>query len=112
MAGPYPCRDIDLMAFLPHGEIGGGSGNDIWGWTDPVTGREYALVGRSSGTAFVDISNPSQPVYLGNLPTKTVNSTWRGIKVFADHAFIVSEALNHGMQVFDLKQLRDVTRRR
>ena len=67
--GPIPCRDIDLMAFLPHGEIGGGSGNDIWGWTDPVTGREYALVGRSTGTAFVDISNPSQPVYLGNLPT-------------------------------------------
>jgi choice-of-anchor B domain-containing protein len=109
MAGPYPCRNIDLMAFLPHTEIGGGSGNDIWGWTDPVTGREYALVGRSSGTAFVDISTPSRPVYLGDLPTKTAPSTWRGIKVFSDHAFIVSEALNHGMQVFDLKQLRDVS---
>ena len=56
----------------------------------------------------MDISAPSRPVYLGNLPTKTVGSTWRGIKVFADHAFIVSEALNHGMQVFDLRQLRDV----
>ena len=108
VAGPFPCRDIDLMAFLSHFEIGGGSGNDIWGWTDPLTGREYALVGRSTGTAFVDISTPNQPVYLGNLPTKTVSSTWRGIKVFADHAFIVSEALNHGMQVFDLRQLRDV----
>ena len=109
MAGPYPCRDIDLMAFLPHAEIGGGSGNDLWGWTDPVTGREYALVGRSSGTAVVDISNPRRPVYVGNLPTRTATSTWRGIKVFADHAFIVSEAANHGMQVFDLRQLRDVT---
>ena len=37
------------------------------------------------------------------------SSTWRGIKVFANHAFIVSEAVNHGMQVFDLTQLRDVT---
>ena len=37
------------MSFLPHGEIGGGSGNDIWGWTDPSTGREYALVGSSLG---------------------------------------------------------------
>ncbi len=108
-AGSFPCRDIDLLAFLPHGEIGGGSGNDIWGWTDPVTGREYALVGRSTGTAFVDISNPSAPVYLGNLPTRTVASGWRGIKVFADHAFIVSEAVDHGMQVFDLTQLRTVT---
>jgi choice-of-anchor B domain-containing protein len=109
MAGPYPCRDIDLMAFLAHAEIGGGSGNDIWGWTDPLTGREYALVGRSSGTAIVDISSPRAPVYLGNLPTRTVDSTWRGIKVFADHAFIVSEAANHGMQVFDLTQLRGVS---
>ena len=109
MAGTYPCHDIDLMAFLPHEEIGGGSGNDLWGWTDPMTGREYALVGRSTGTAFVDISDPRAPVYLGNLPTATANSTWRGIKVFADHAFIVSEAVNHGIQVFDLTQLRGVT---
>ncbi len=34
---------------------------------------------------------------------------WRGIKVFANHAFIVSEAVDHGMQVFDLTQLRNVT---
>ena len=109
MAGGYPCRDIDLMSFLPHGDIGGGTGNDLWGWTDPVTGREYALVGHSTGTAFVDVSDPTAPVYLGTLPTSTVNSVWRGIKVFADHAFIVSEAANHGMQVFDLTQLRAVT---
>ena len=109
MAGPYPCRDIDLQAFLTHADIGGGNGNDLWGWTDPVTGREYVLVGRTSGTAFVDISTPSRPVYMGNLPTRATNSTWRGIKAFADHAFIVSEALNHGMQVFDLTRLRGVT---
>jgi choice-of-anchor B domain-containing protein len=109
MAGPYPCREVDLMSFLPHGEIGGGSGNDIWGWTDPSTGREYTLVGSSLGTAFVDISIPSQPIYLGSLPSRTASSPWRGIKVFADHAFIVSEAADHGMQVFDLRQLRGVT---
>jgi len=107
-ADAFPCRDIDLQALLPHAEIGGGTGNDIWGWTDPETGKEYALVGRSSGTAFVDISDPRSPIYLGNLPTQTVDSTWRGIKVFGNHAFIVSEATNHGMQVFDLRQLRSV----
>ena len=25
-------------------------GNDIWGWTDPLDNKEYALVGRSDGT--------------------------------------------------------------
>jgi choice-of-anchor B domain-containing protein len=108
-AGAYPCRDVDLLSFMSHAELGGGSGNDIWGWTDPATGREYALVGESTGTAFVDISSPGQPVYLGNLPPHTAPSAWRGIKVFANHAFIVSEAVDHGMQVFDLTQLRSVT---
>jgi choice-of-anchor B domain-containing protein len=108
MAGPFPCRDVDLLAFLPHATTGTGNGNDLWGWTDPQTGREYALVGRTTGTAFVDISRPREPIYLGYLPTHTVDSIWRGIKVFADHAFIVSEAPDHGMQIFDLRRLRTV----
>lgn len=108
-AGGYPCQNVDLMSFLPLSSIGGGNGNDIWGWTDPLTGKEYAIMGRTNGTAFVDISNPESPIYLGNLPTHTVNSTWRDIKVYANHAFIVSEASGHGMQVFNLTQLRTVT---
>lgn len=107
-AGPYPCNKVDLMAFLPLSNIGGGSGNDIWGWTDPLDGKEYALMGRSSGTSFVDISDPENPIYLGNLPTHSVNSPWRDIKVYNNYAFIVSEANAHGMQVFDLTELRSV----
>ncbi len=107
-AGVYPCNNVDLLAFMPQSSIGGGSGNDVWGWTDPVTGVEYAIMGRTSGTSFVDISDPENPIYVGNLPPHTSNSTWRDIKVYADHAFVVSEASNHGMQVFDLSQLRDV----
>lgn len=109
MAGTFPCSNIDLASFLPLSDIGGGTVNDVWGWTDPLTGKEYALVGRSNGTAFVDISNPEQPLYLGNLPTHSVDSVWRGIKVSANYAFIISEAENHGMQVFDLTRLRSVT---
>jgi choice-of-anchor B domain-containing protein len=108
MAGTFPCHNIDLASFLPLSDIGGGTVNDLWGWTDPLTGKEYAIVGRSNGTAFVDISNPEQPVYLGNLPRHSVDSVWRSVKVYANHAFIVSEADNHGMQVFDLTRLRGV----
>jgi choice-of-anchor B domain-containing protein len=108
MAGTFPCHNIDMASFLPLKDIGGGTVNDLWGWTDPLTGKEYAVVGRSNGTAFVDISNPEQPIYLGNLPTHSVDSVWRSIKVYANHAFIVSEADNHGMQVFDLTRLRNV----
>jgi choice-of-anchor B domain-containing protein len=108
-AGEYPCQNVDLLAQLPLNTIGGGSGNDIWGWTDPQTGREYALLGRSSGTSFVDITNPESPVYLGNLPTATVSSSWRDVKVHNNHAYIVSEASGHGLQVFNLTRLRNVT---
>jgi choice-of-anchor B domain-containing protein len=108
MAGTFPCRNVDLASFLPLAEIGGGTANDVWGWTDPDTNREYALLGRSNGTAFVDITDAEHPIYLGNLPTHSVDSVWRAIKVYANHAFIVSEAANHGMQVFDLTRLRNV----
>ena len=108
MAGIYPCHNIDLLSFMPLAQIGGGNGNDIWGWTDPQTGKEYAIMGRNNGTAFVDISDPYNPIYLGNLPTQTSNSLWRDIKTFDNHAFIVSEASGHGMQVFNLTQLRHV----
>ena len=109
-AGSYPCKDMDLMSFTDKTEIGGSNStslNDIWGWTDPQTGKEYALVGMSNGTSFVDISNPENPVYIGRLPTQTNNSTWRDLKVYQNHVFIVSEASGHGMQVFDLTELRN-----
>ena len=109
-AGSYPCKDMDLMSYTDKTEIGGSNStslNDIWGWTDSQTGKEYALVGMSNGTSFVDISNPENPVYIGRLPTQTNNSSWRDLKVYQDHVFIVSEASGHGMQVFDLTELRN-----
>ena len=109
MAGSYPCEDVDLLARLPLSTFGTTGANDIWGWTDPQTGNEYAILGYNSGTAFVDITTPTAPVYVGRLLTATGNSTWRDIKTYADHAFIVSEASSHGMQVFDLTRLRNVT---
>ncbi len=109
----YPCDNVDLESFMPLEDLGAASNeeaNDIWGWTDSATGSEYALMGMTFGTAFVDVSNPSAPVYLGELPTHgAFGSSWRDIKVFNDHAFIVSEARGHGMQVFDLTQLRNAS---
>jgi choice-of-anchor B domain-containing protein len=108
-AGEFPCDGWDLVSHLTLAELGAtGNGNDSWGWTDPVTGAEYALMGLSNGTAFVNLCDAENPVIVGFLPTHTSNSLWRDVKVYADHAFIVSEAGGHGMQVFDLTELRDV----
>ena len=109
-AGSYECNGIDMMSYIDKTQLGGTKStilNDIWGWTDPSSGKEYALVGMSNGTSFVDISNPENPVFVGRLPTATSQSTWRDIKVYSNYAFIVSEASDHGMQVFDLTDLRN-----
>jgi choice-of-anchor B domain-containing protein len=109
-ADGFPCSNIDLMSHFVLGEMGTGSNyNDIWGWTDPASGREFALLGRSDGTSFIEITDPLNPVLIGNLQSHINGETlWRDIKVFNGHAFIVSEQGGHGMQVFDLSELLTV----
>ena len=110
MAGSYPCKNIDLQSNLPLASMGGGSGSGGWGWTDTSTGKEYAIAARTNGTAFVDITNPASPVYLGNLPSATGTSSWRELNVYNNTVYIVSDNNGaHGMQVFDLTRLRSVT---
>ena len=110
-AGIYPCDGYDLVAHLSLQDLNGGnSGNDSWGWTDPSTGNEYAMVCTSSGVSFVDISAPETPVLLGTVPTQTIATSWRDVKVYNNYAFIVADAAGpHGMQIFDLTRLRNVT---
>ncbi|MEX1184538.1 MAG: choice-of-anchor B family protein [Gemmatimonadota bacterium] len=111
----FTCANMELIAHMPVSALGGERGvwvNDVWGWTDPATNRNYALVARRDGASFVDVTNPSAPRLVGNLPrTKgSPPSVWRDIKVIGNHAYIVADgARAHGMQVFDLTRLRDVT---
>lgn len=105
-AGIYPCSGYDLLAHIPLSKFSSESANDNWGWTDPSSGKEYVLSGLDDGTAFIDISDPKNPIFLGKLLTASSPSPWRDIKVYKNFAFIVSEAPNHGLQVFDLTRLR------
>ena len=107
----FPCDGIELAGWLELPELGGGSGSDSWGWKDELTGRYYALMGRSNGVAFVDITDPANPIYIGNLPRPAgvSSSVWTDLKTYQDHAFIVADSVNnHGVLVFDLTRLRDV----
>ncbi|MGB0386929.1 MAG: choice-of-anchor B family protein [Ardenticatenaceae bacterium] len=115
LAGEYPCENVDFLSFMSLAELGATSdeaeGANVWGWTDPETNKEYVMMGLTDGTAFVDISQPENPVYVGRLPTHNNISSdkYRDMKVYKDHAFIIADLYSqHGMQVFDLTQLRDV----
>lgn len=114
MAGEYPCNNIDLLSFIPKQQLRprnhnnpDGNLNDIWGWTDPQTGREYAIVCLTDGTTMVDVTDPKKPLVLGWLEgTGNLATSWRDAKVWDHYVFIGSEATNHGMQIFDLHELR------
>lgn len=111
MAGPYPCNGYDLQSEIDLNILGSDRGSDSWGWTDPQDGKEYAIIGLGNGTAFIDISDPINPVYLAKINGHTGSSTWRDIKVYQNHAYIVTDVNgdDDGMQVFDLTRLRDIS---
>lgn len=108
-ADGFPCDRMTLLASMSNADLNGTGANDVWGWTDPVTGVEYALVGERQGLAIVDLSEPTEPFLAAFMATQTSSSTWRDMKVYADHVYVVSEASAHGLQVLDLNQLRDLT---
>ncbi|KAJ3746696.1 hypothetical protein DFH05DRAFT_1486278 [Lentinula detonsa] len=103
----YACQNTDMYAFVPHWAMGSDNrvGNDVWGWTDGESGREFGMVGQGDGTAFVEIQSNGSIDYLGRLPTQSVDSIWRDIKVIGNIAYIGSEAEGHGVQIFNLSKL-------
>ena len=105
-SGGYPCNNVELMDVESLSDLGGGdNGNDCWGWVDDETGREIAMFGRSNGTAFIDVTDPTDMKYFANLPTASSPSLWRDIKVYGEYAYIVSEAGEHGLQIVHMPNL-------
>ncbi len=109
MVDGFPCDRMELMSQMSNEDMLGTGSNDVWGWEDPITGVEYALVGEREGLAIVDLGDPLNPFLAAFMATETSSSTWRDMKVHADHVYVVSEASGHGLQVLDLNQLRDLT---
>ncbi len=99
----FPSSGMQLLSWLPLKELSPGAftGNDCWGYVSP-SGREYAMIGLSNGTAFVEITSPSDPVLVEHLPGEL--SLWRDVKIFENYAYIVSEG-GGGIQVVNLNQI-------
>lgn len=98
----FSASGISLTAWLPLATFGShASGNDCWGYVAP-SGREYALIGLSDGIAFVEISDPGAPSLITVIAT--VNSLWRDVKTYEDHAYVVSEG-GGAIQVIDMSAI-------
>jgi choice-of-anchor B domain-containing protein len=106
-AGQYPCKKISLQSHLDSSELGGAGIADVWGWADPETKREYAVLGSTHGVQFVDVTKPTKPVYLGTLAGKAETTLiWQEIEILNDHAYIVCDLSPCNLQIFDLTHLR------
>jgi len=106
----FRCSNIDLYHFLSHADLGSdyARGSSSWGWTADC-GREFVAIGQYDGTAFAEISSEGKMIYLGRLPQyDPIGSNWREIRILRDYAVIGSEAIHHGVQVFDMKKLLDL----
>lgn len=108
-AAGYPCKDIDLQAHVELTTDQGGGVSDVWGWVDPETKKEYAVLGGSAGVSFFDVSEPTKPVYLGRMVGKFDQALpWVEIEILNDHAYVVCDASPCGLQIFDLRRLGGV----
>lgn len=76
----------------------------IWGYTDSVTHREYAVLGCYTGTSIIDITDSAVEVgWIPGLP-----SIWREMKTFSHYAYVCTESRGQGqgIQIIDLKNPR------
>lgn len=93
----FECGNVELLSFLPvseltlPGENRGSRTNDVWGWLDEETGREYAIVGR------IDVSEPLSPREVGFLDTAPYlpqepgfSGTWSNYPFFESGAIAVA----------------------
>jgi choice-of-anchor B domain-containing protein len=102
-ASPFRSSGVRLMAWFPVNTFNSAntSGNDVWGYVSP-SGREYALMGLSNGTGFVEVTNPGSSRIIAFISGP--KSLWRNVKTYQHYAYSVSEG-GGGIQVFNLANI-------
>ena len=111
-AQTYPSLNINLLAHLnPETDVTGSDGrkySGCWGWAQTNKNREYAIVGTSSQTYFIDVTNPASPVVVDSVKAKHAGCTWREMKTYQNYCYIVSDdAPPNSFQIVDMQYLPD-----
>ncbi len=115
LSGNFPCQSVSLLSHLAFDVLKPTStrANDIWGYTDLNTGREYAFIGVENGVAILDITDPTAPEQVG-APTGT-GTTWRDIEIYQlfdstaqrwrAYAYVTADNVQDTLMLLDLSGL-------
>lgn len=100
----FPAQGMVLQSWMPlnlfpNAQI---SSADIWGYVSP-SGREYAILGLRKGTAFVEVTDPVNPVLVAYIAGS--DSLWHDNTVVGNYAYLVSDSSGVGVQIADLTQI-------
>lgn len=115
MAGSFACNKLDLLAHVNLSALGNQAshGNDIWGFVDVNSNREYALVGLTNGISVVDVTQPTSPLVVSFIASE--QTIWRDLKVYQyydntrqrwmAYAYVTADAASVGTMILDLNNL-------
>lgn len=95
--------NVTLAAHLPYP---GQTCANIWGYVDSL-GNEYALVGASNGLSIVNVTSPSAPFEVKQIPVALPgnnNNLWREVETYGKYAYVTTEA-GGGLQIVNLSNL-------
>ena len=115
--GPFPdTANMEFLGQVTPDEVGAlpvpgvwakGMMNDIGGWTSP-SGEEHALATNSGGIAFVRITDPRNPVYLGKILSQApfdFRNIWGDPDTFGNYGYFVTEIPDSKVVIVDLSGL-------
>ena len=98
--GQFTSENAELLSQIPLNGFSSnpGNGNDCWGYVS-ASGREYALMGLANIVAVVEVTDPSNPVIISEVPH--TNSLWCDVKTYQTYAYAVNES-GGGIDVINL----------
>lgn len=80
----------------------------VSGWYDSLSAREYAIIGSTGGTFFVEVTDPLQPVLRDYVAGRRDSCIWREIHTYMQYCYVVSDdQLPNSLQIMDLSTLPD-----
>lgn len=102
----FAASNFTLLSNINPQTGSGSKYSGCWGWTQPITNKEYAIACSKNGTYFIDVTNPLTPTVSAYVAGTSTNGTWRETKTYQNYCYVVcDDGGSTGFQVIDMSTL-------